>query len=64
MWIGPYRHGRHLKPDGQVAMFTDPLDVRSLMAAGEGERAHGLPPGLRIGHVHLSVSSLERAEAF
>ena len=52
------------EPDGQVAMFTDPLDLRSLMAAGEGEKGARLPPGLRIGHVHLSVSSLERAEAF
>jgi catechol 2,3-dioxygenase len=52
------------EPDGQVAMFTDPLDLRSLMAAGEGQKSPPLPTGLRIGHVHLSVSSLERAEAF
>lgn len=47
-------------------MATDPLDVLGLLAgAGEDSPAwHGLHPGTDIGHVHLQVSDLVRAEAF
>ncbi|RPI48771.1 MAG: VOC family protein [Chloroflexi bacterium] len=50
----------------QVAMATDPLDVQALLAeaALEDEPWHGIHPGTDIGHVHLHVSDLERAEAF
>jgi catechol 2,3-dioxygenase len=51
-------------PDGEVTMFTDPLDLGSLMTAGRQETGPVLPPGVRIGHMHLSVSSLDRAEEF
>ena len=52
--------------DGKIAMATDPLDVESLLAtAGEDSPAWpGLHPGTEIGHVHLQVSDLSRAEAF
>lgn len=48
--------------DGQVAMFTEALDVEALLreAADLTTAAHPA----RIGHVHLSVSSLDRAERF
>jgi catechol 2,3-dioxygenase len=49
---------------GQVTMFTDALDLASLSAAGAGAPDPLLPAGVRIGHMHLSVSSLDRAEEF
>ncbi len=43
-------------------MFTAPLDLRDLHAAGgETERA---PEGTDVGHVHLKVADLERAVGF
>jgi catechol 2,3-dioxygenase len=50
----------------QVAMATDPLDVQALLAeAGlDDEPWQGAHPGTDIGHVHLHVSDLGRAEAF
>jgi catechol 2,3-dioxygenase len=49
-----------LMPDGQVAMFTEPLDVEALLSvAGTGAVASP-----RIGHVHLSVADLGHAERF
>lgn len=50
--------------DGQVTMYTGALDLASLAAAGAGASDPLLPPGLRIGHMHLAVSSLVRAEEF
>jgi catechol 2,3-dioxygenase len=50
--------------DGQVAMFTEALDAPSLLAAGRAGSGPRLPADTRIGHVHLSVSSLEKADAF
>jgi catechol 2,3-dioxygenase len=49
--------------DRQLAMATDPLDLNGLAAAAEGRWA-GVPAGTSIGHVHLHVADLERAEAF
>jgi catechol 2,3-dioxygenase len=51
---------------GELAMATDPLDLRSLVAtipegAGEGP---ALAPGTVVGHVHLKVGDLERTGAF
>jgi catechol 2,3-dioxygenase len=48
----------------EVVMTTDPLDVRSVIAAGAGAVWDGAPAGTRMGHVHLSVGSLELAEHF
>lgn len=49
---------------GQLAMATMPLDLQSLMRAAGGERWSGMPAGTVIGHVHLHVGDLDRAEAF
>ena len=48
----------------ELYMTTDRLDIRSLLAAA-GERSWtGMPSGTTMGHVHLHVGDLERAEAF
>jgi catechol 2,3-dioxygenase len=50
--------------DRELYMTTDRLDIRGLLAAG-GERAWtGMPSGTTMGHVHLHVGDLQRAEAF
>ncbi|HEV2439648.1 MAG TPA: VOC family protein [bacterium] len=49
--------------DDQVDMTTRDLDLRDLLAAG-GDRSAPAPEGTRLGHVHLRVSDLGRAEAF
>jgi catechol 2,3-dioxygenase len=50
--------------DRELYMTTDRLDIRGLLAAG-GERAcTGMPSGTTMGHVHLHVGDLQRAEAF
>lgn len=50
----------------QVAMATDPLDVQELLAEAsfDDEPWHGIDRRTDIGHVHLHVSDLARAEAF
>ena len=48
----------------QLVMATDPLDVEDLLRAGEGATWTGMPPGTVMGHIHLHVGDLARAEAF
>jgi len=48
----------------QLAMATDPLDVRSLLESAGGDPWTGMPAGTKIGHVHLHVADIDRAEAF
>jgi catechol 2,3-dioxygenase len=48
----------------QLAMATDPLDARAVIAAGEGKPWTGMPAGTVMGHVHLHVADLQAAEAF
>jgi catechol 2,3-dioxygenase len=48
---------------GQLVMDTRPLEVAELLAADAG-RWTGVPAGTSIGHVHLFVGDLARAEAF
>jgi catechol 2,3-dioxygenase len=48
----------------QIAMTTMPLDAEDLVRAGEGAPWAGMPNGTVIGHVHLHVGDLARAEAF
>ena len=50
--------------DGELAMTTDPLDVRSVIASAGGEPWTGVPKGTTMGHVHLHVGTIEQAEAF
>jgi len=46
----------------ELAMTTEPLDVRGLIRAGHGSAWKGLPNGTVMGHVHLHVGSLDAAE--
>ncbi|QLH84640.1 VOC family protein [Halosimplex pelagicum] len=48
--------------DGSVEIGTAPLDLAALAAGSDG--AAEAPPGTDLGHVHLEVSSLDRARAF
>ncbi len=48
----------------ELAMATEPLDLESLVRAGESEPWTGAPSGTTIGHVHLHVGSIEAGEAF
>ena len=50
--------------DRELAMTTDPLDIRRVIAAGRGKVWTGAPEGTTMGHVHLHVGNLEQAEAF
>jgi catechol 2,3-dioxygenase len=50
--------------DRELAMTTDPLDIDSVITAGGGDKWTGAPRGTTMGHVHLHVGRLDRAEAF
>jgi catechol 2,3-dioxygenase len=45
-------------------MTTDRLDMTAVIAAGGGIAWEGAPAGTTMGHVHLSVGSLDLAENF
>ncbi len=51
---------------GEIRMSTLPLDVDALLVEvrEDGPQGNGVPPGTRIGHVHLNVSDLDAAEGF
>jgi catechol 2,3-dioxygenase len=48
----------------QVDMVTKPLDVEDLLAQASNMPYTGIDPATDIGHVHLHVSDLAKAEAF
>jgi catechol 2,3-dioxygenase len=51
--------------DGVLQMDTLPLDLDGVLSELRREDASaGMPPGTRIGHVHLNVGDLAAAEAF
>lgn len=52
--------------NGELQMVTERLNVEDLMRTlPRGEHlSEGLPPGTRIGHIHLQVGDLGRAQAF
>lgn len=52
--------------DGSVAMSTDPLNVQALLDEGLADNVpwDGIDPATDIGHVHLHVPNLARAEEF
>jgi catechol 2,3-dioxygenase len=55
----------HWRTNGrEIAMATEPLDLRGLARAGGGERWTGMPAGTTVGHVHFHVGALRDAEAF
>jgi catechol 2,3-dioxygenase len=48
----------------QVYMTTNHLDVDDLVSAAKGEQWQGMPPGTVLGHLHLYVDDIGKAEAF
>jgi catechol 2,3-dioxygenase len=48
----------------QLYMTTNPLDVNDLVRAASGHRWTGMPAGTVLGHVHLYVDDIAKAEAF
>ena len=48
----------------QLYMTTNHLDVDDLVKSAGGERWTGMPPGTVLGHVHLYVDDIAKAEAF
>ncbi len=48
----------------ELVMATDPVDVRSLLAAGGDTAWTGVPVGTTIGHVHLHVGDLQEGARF
>lgn len=48
----------------ELVMATDPLDTQSVMAAAGDAPWDGMPDGTTMGHVHLHVGDIVRAEAF
>jgi catechol 2,3-dioxygenase len=50
--------------DGTIAMTTFALNVNSLIRAVDGEEWNGAHARTRVGHLHLHVTDLERAERF
>ncbi|HEX8995696.1 MAG TPA: VOC family protein [Ktedonobacterales bacterium] len=52
--------------NGIVHMVTEPLDVRAILGEATEHPAEwtGLPAGTRLGHMHLQVGDLQRAEEF
>ncbi len=48
----------------EIAMTTEPLDLRNLVHAAAGQPWTGMPAGTVIGHVHFHVGAIREAEAF
>ena len=48
----------------EVVMSTERLDIESILAEGDGTPWNGLPAATLMGHVHLHVSELHKAEEF
>jgi catechol 2,3-dioxygenase len=48
----------------QLYMTTNHLDVDDLISAAGGEKWKGMPAGTVLGHVHLYVGDIDKAEAF
>ena len=50
--------------DRELVMVTEPLDIAAVIAAGEDGEWIGMPAATVMGHVHLHVGDLARAESF
>jgi catechol 2,3-dioxygenase len=52
--------------NGQIRMGTGPVDLRGLLdeAQRSGQAWTGLPPGTRLGHMHLQVGDIAEADRF
>ena len=57
-------HGSWTYRGDELVMTTEPLDIGGLITAGEGNDWDGAPDGTTMGHVHLHVGDLARADAF
>lgn len=51
-------------PDNNLEMATLRMNVREVLDSGEGGEWSGPPSGTTIGHMHLHVGDLEKAEEF
>jgi catechol 2,3-dioxygenase len=49
---------------GDVAMYTQAVDLAAVVAAGDATPGPILPATTRIGHIHLNVSRLDSAGEF
>jgi catechol 2,3-dioxygenase len=52
------------RPDGGYEIFTAPLDLDDLLATSTGGPEPRAAPGTAIGHVHLKVADVDKAERF
>ena len=50
--------------EGQLYMTTNHLNVEDVIAAGGAEKWSGMPSGTVLGHVHLYVDDIAKAEDF
>ncbi len=50
--------------NGELAMVTEALDVRGVLAAGGDLTWNGLPAETTMGHIHLHVANVSKAEEF
>jgi len=50
--------------DNKVHMVTEPLDVTDLLTRHKTKTWKGMPPGTIIGHIHLHIANLNRAQNF
>ena len=48
----------------ELVMGTEPLDLRSVIAAAQGAKWNGMPARTTLGHMHLSIGDLEAGRAF
>jgi catechol 2,3-dioxygenase len=48
----------------EIFMTTERLNIQSLLAEAGNRPWSGIPAGTSLGHMHLQVGDLERAEAF
>jgi catechol 2,3-dioxygenase len=48
----------------EIFMTTERLNIQSLLAAAGNRPWSGIPAGTSLGHMHLQVGDLDRAEAF
>ncbi|MFO7262005.1 MAG: VOC family protein [bacterium] len=55
-----------IRPDGEIAMATEPLDLDGLLREAGPDEGDDAPlhPGAVVGHIHLNVSDLAASEAF
>lgn len=52
------------RKNGQIEMITDPLDYEDILDETGDRVWDGIPKKTKIGHIHLHVDNLEKAEEF